>query len=595
MSNRKRITKGQVLALLVALLLMVFGTIGNVLATTSGGKVKVRRVTFCDDEGKIVSGQLYIPNTATKDTPAPAVLTNHGGGASSEAQSSYNIELSRRGFVVLSWDASNSGSSEKSSDATHGGEAAYDFIQSLDFVQKDQLAASGHSMGGVYSYMIAQNHPDNVRLEVALGMNPGMNDVEVFDTNYACIIGEDDESSLVRCGGNILNMMTDAKYLQLFGLSEGESIVPGQLYGDFEAGTGRVFYVPNSSHAGGMINPEYVQVYLDTVQSVLDAPNPLPGSDQVWMQKDFAMIAQFAGLVAFLFCLASMLLKTKAFSGLILPERKSVGFPSKSPAWWAAILIVMFLPTLLFIWGTTRAQVIDFTSFMKLDNTANGFAIWSLISACALLVFFLIYHFGYGKKHGGNLMTYGLSSEAAANRIGIGYLGRAFAFAVTVIGGSYLAYTIMYCITCGDIHIWLATLRPVTLIRLPYFPLYFLLQFPFYLVGTLCGRSFSLNNGERSKGAGMRSSLLLSLLIGILGLSIIFIVFNIAFRTTGTVLFPENRGYIYAGAIFSMLPAFAVGNTINCYITNKTNSIYAGLFSAVLWSTWVMIASNALA
>lgn len=594
MSNSK-ITKNQILALLVVLALMVIGTIGNISATTLGGAVKVRRVTFCDDSGRIVSGQLYIPKTATVETPAPAVLTNHGGGASSEAQSSYNIELSRRGFVVLSWDASNSGSSEASPDATHGGEAAYDFVQSLDFVQKDQLAASGHSMGGVYSYMIAQNHPENIRLEVALGMNPGMNDVEVFETNYACIIGDNDESSLVRCGGDIMNLMTNEKYLTLFGLSEGEAVVPGQLYGDFAAGTGRVFYVPHSSHAGGMINTEYIQVYLDTVQSVLAAPNPIAGSDQVWMYKDFAMAAQFAGLIGFMFCLASLLLKSAAFAGLILPERKAVGFPAKSPAWWVAILAVMFVPSLLFIWGTTRAQVIDFTSFMKLDNTANGVAVWSLISACALLAIFFVYHFLYGKKHGGSLMTYGLATQPDENRVTLPYIAKAFGFAAVVIGGTYLAYSLMYTATCGDIHIWLATLRPVTLIRLPYFPLYFLLQFPFYLTGTLCGRSFSLNNGERSKGAGMRNSLLLSLLIGILGLSVIFIVFNIAFRTSGTVLFPANRGYIYAGAIFSMLPAFAVGNTINCYVTNKTNSIYAGLFSGVLWSTWVVIAANALA
>ncbi len=41
-----------------------------------------------------------------------------------------------------------------------------------------------------------------------------------------------------------------------------------------------------------------------------------------------------------------------------------------------------------------------------------------------------------------------------------------------------------------------------------------------------------------------------------------------------------------------MIPAFAVSNTINCYITNKTNSIYAGLFSAVMWSTWIMTADQ---
>lgn len=222
-------------------------------------------------------------------------------------------------------------------------------------------------------------------------------------------------------------------------------------------------------------------------------------------------------------------------------------------------------------------------------------AIWAVLSAVVLFAYFLFYHFTYGKKNGGNLMTYGLSTAATENHISLRYLGKALAFSALVIGTTYLCYLAMYVATGGDIHLWLATIRPVTPIRVKYLPAYLLMQAPFYVAGTIAGRSISLNNGERSKGHGMRNSLILSLLIGILGLAAIFTIFEIVFRTTGTVLFPQNRGYIYAGAIFSMLPSFSVGNTINCYVTNKTNSIWAGLFSGILWSTWVLVASNAIA
>ncbi len=55
---------------------------------------------------------------------------------------------------------------------------------------------------------------------------------------------------------------------------------------------------------------------------------------------------------------------------------------------------------------------------------------------------------------------------------------------------------------------------------------------------------------KEQKGSGMRNSMILSLFVRVLGLGLLFLVFNIVFRTTGTVLFPKNRGYIYAGAIF---------------------------------------------
>ena len=582
------------IAFVCAIALMVVGTIFNVSFTTNHGNVKVTRVTYSDDLGNIISGQLYIPKTATVDSPAPAVMTNHGGGNSSEAQSSYNVELARRGFVVLSWDASNCGSSEKSSDETHGGEATYKFLQSLEYVDHTHLAASGHSMGGVYSYMVAQNHPENIKVEIPVGMNPGMNDTSYFGTNYACIIGSKDESNLVRCNGNIVNMANSAPYHALFQIPDDETIEVNKVYGSFEDGTARVFYMPNSSHSGAMINHALLEVYLDTIQTALTAPNPMPGSNQVWMWKDFGMLLQFAGLVTLLFAMASALLNSKAFESLILPEREPVGYKVKSPMWYVAMIFLFFVPAVCFIPFSTLAQKVNVSSFMKLDATANGIAIWAVLSSILLFAFFLFYHYTYGKKHHGCLMNYGLSTEAAENRVSISYICKALAFAFIIIGGTYIPYMFMYETTSGDIHIWLATLRPVTFIRIKYIPLYLILQAPFYFAGTIAGRSISLNNGDRSEGHGMRNSLIVSLLIGTLGLFIIYLVFNIVFRTTGTVLFPKNRGYIYAGAVFSMLPSFAIGNTINCYVTNKTNSIYAGLFSGILWSTWVLVASNAI-
>lgn len=581
--------------LTLAILLMAVGTFLNLAVNTNGGEVKVRRVTYSDSSGNMVSGILYIPRTATKETPAPAVLTNHGGGASAEAQSSYNVELARRGYVVLSWDASNSGSSEASPDETHGGEASYNFLQSVDYVKKDQLVTSGHSMGGVYSFMVAGNHPDHVKAEIAVGMNPGMNDTENFHTNYICIIGEHDESNLVRSDGDVLNTAHNELYHNFFGLADDEVLEVGKMYGSFEEGTARIFYMPDSSHAGAMINKELLTIYLDTVMTAAAPPNPISASDQIWGFKDLGMVLQFAGMILLMFAAASLLLETKFFSGLILPVRKPVGFLKNSLMWWVSILLLLFLPTILFIPGTTLAQKVDVTSMLKLDNTANGFVLWSLISAGVILILFLVFHYFYGKRAGGCLMTYGLSTKAETNEIGIGYILKALFFACCIIGITYASYLLMYYLTGGDIHIWLASIRPVTYIRMPYYPVYFILQIPFFLFSTLAGRSISLNNGERTGGSGMRNSMILSLLFGILGLGLLFLVFNITFRTTGIVLFPKNRGYIYAGAVFSMIPAFAVSNTINCYVTNKTNSIYAGLFSAVMWSAWILTAANAIA
>ena len=583
------------IVLAVAILMIVVGAILHVAINTDFGNVKVDRLTVLDSEGKEVSILVYKPNTATAETPAPAVITNHGGGNSIEAQGSYNMELARRGYVVVSWDASNSGMSEKSMDPTHGGEAAYSFTVSLPFVDSSSIAASGHSMGGVYTFMIAQNHPENIKIVIPIGMNPGMNDTKSpFLTNYACIIGSTDESNLVRSNGDILNMAHNEQYHDFFALADDEVLEVNKVYGSFEDGTGRAFYMPDSSHAASMINSGLIALYLDIIQEVVPAPNPIDSTNQIWGWRDFGSILEFFGLILFFFGMSLTLLCTDYFASLHLSALKKVGFSAGTLAWFVCLILLILIPVVLFIPTSTMAMRYTVPSFMGLDTTANGFAIWSFITGLVLLVFFLVFHFAFGKNRGGNVRSYGLAT-AESDGFHISYVAKAFLFALLVTGTTYVVYILLFYLTCEDMRVWLAVIRPVPTFRIKYVPVYLLIQLPFFLTGGLAARSINMNNGERSNGKSMFLSVLTSALIGMSGLVVMFLVYWVTFKTTGIVLFPNDRGYIFAGAIYSMLPSFLVGNCINCYITNKTNSVYAGVFCAVLWATWIMVGGNAIA
>ncbi len=583
------------IVLAAAVLLLVAGAALHIAINTDFGRVTVDRLTVLDGEGKEVSLLVYKPDTATAETPAPAVITNHGGGNSIEAQGSYNVELARRGYVVVSWDASNSGLSEKSMDPTHGGEAAYSFTASLPFVDSSNMAASGHSMGGIYTFMIAQNHPENIKIVIPVGMNPGMNDtVSPFLTNYACIIGSTDESNLVRSDGDILNMAHNEQYHDFFGLAEDEVLEVDRVYGSFEDGTGRAFYMPDSSHSASMINGGLIALYLDLVQDNVPAPNPIGSTDQIWGWRDFGSILEFFGLILFFFGMALWLLSTDYFASLHLKALPEVGFKAGSPAWLVCLVLLMLIPVVLFIPSSTLAMKITVPAFMGLDATANGFALWSLITGLVLLVFFLVFHFAFGAKRGGNARTYGLAT-AETDGFHVSYVLKSLLFALLVTGSTYIVYIFLFYLTREDMRVWLAVIRPIPMFRIRYLLAYLLIQLPFFLAGGLAARSINMNNGERTGGLRMFRSVLLSALVGMAGLIVMFLVYWITFKTTGVVLFPNDRGYIFAGAIYSMLPSFLVGNCINCYITNKTNSVYAGVLCAVLWATWIMVGGNAIA
>lgn len=99
-------------ALTLILVLMAFGclTIAHGIQTDHGN-IAVSRGAFETDVGTLTY-KLYVPASATEETPAPGVLLLHGYQNDHETCAAYAIELARRGAVVLSLDEYGHGYSE---------------------------------------------------------------------------------------------------------------------------------------------------------------------------------------------------------------------------------------------------------------------------------------------------------------------------------------------------------------------------------------------------------------------------------------------------------------------------------------------------
>lgn len=165
--------------------------------------------------------KLYVPENATADTPAPAVLLLHGYQNDHETCGAYAIELARRGVVVLALDEYGHGTSEPGlvnrgyvnhkvtvnygedseedgtyvsidgptrykvmmnfsnlsffdsyyttdsdgntlTDSSCGGIAAYALLADLPFVDSSRMALSGHSMGTWSSWTVAAAYSNTV-------------------------------------------------------------------------------------------------------------------------------------------------------------------------------------------------------------------------------------------------------------------------------------------------------------------------------------------------------------------------------------------------------------------------------------------------
>ena len=64
--------------LILALALVFIGFIGASLIQTNFGDVSITKLNFETEDGLTLSALLLIPDSATADNPAPAVVTVHG-------------------------------------------------------------------------------------------------------------------------------------------------------------------------------------------------------------------------------------------------------------------------------------------------------------------------------------------------------------------------------------------------------------------------------------------------------------------------------------------------------------------------------------
>ena len=107
--------KRRYLVLIIGLVLMLSGV--SLAATTQigFGSVSVREVQFQADDGSKIYANLQKPVYATDTNPLPGVVVIHGSMQNKEWVMAFGIELSRRGFVVLTIDANGHGDSDPGS------------------------------------------------------------------------------------------------------------------------------------------------------------------------------------------------------------------------------------------------------------------------------------------------------------------------------------------------------------------------------------------------------------------------------------------------------------------------------------------------
>lgn len=130
-------------AFLISLMALLLCSLVNWGVITGWGDVRITRITQVGDEGLRYSAIMYVPESASQETPAPAVIMVHGNSGNARNHESWAVEFTRRGYVVLSVDNLGAGDSEYSIDVGNRAVplAFADYLFSLPFVDAERVVA----------------------------------------------------------------------------------------------------------------------------------------------------------------------------------------------------------------------------------------------------------------------------------------------------------------------------------------------------------------------------------------------------------------------------------------------------------------------
>lgn len=587
---------------IVSLLLIFIGSsLGN-LIQTDFGKVTIKEVKFIGSYGNIIEGYLYIPKGVNKDNPAPAVINIHGYLNTKEFQNGFSIEYARRGYVVLAIDMPGHGYSDPVPGGLtgffSGGPAAFNFLSTLDIVEKDKIAFEGHSMGGWNAVSATEIYGDKINTVVLVGSSSGTFGQQNFGPespfNFAMIFGVADE--FVALNWELMDaraVNTSQKMKTVF--NSHEDIVNGKLYGSFDNKTARALYQIKSTHAGEHISKEGIGKAVEFVQNAMPGKNPLPSENQIWKYQELTKLLNLIGIAFFIFAFGTLLLNTKFFGSLKQQRYDSIEFKGKPVITFIFLVIATVIPALTYFqfYGITflEASFLEGASWRPQGLTFS-IAIWTLVNSGLMLLLLGIWHQVFAKKAGGKLFEYGLSTSSEKFSFSWNYIGKTLLLAITILGAvQTIAVTIGHIFKI-DFRYWIVGFKALNFSHFRIMLVYILPFFFFYLVSSMVSQAYlRIRINENDRYAHLKDYLLTIFVQGFGMLLIVMINYGGAWYTGVATFTNYTLECIVAIQFMVLLPYSGI---ISKYFTSKTGNIYLGSMLNAIFITGYIVVSQAV-
>jgi len=569
-------------ALIIGLILMLFGSLLAMFIQTDFGKVEIKEVSFVTNDNAVLAGMLYIPKTASAKNPRPAVVCVHGGNSTRHLQSAFAIELARRDYVVFAIDQTKNGLSSLNPAAENGNLAAVAYVKTLDFVDKNNIGVEGHSMGGGVFTAVVNNRVPGVRSAVLNGVSLRVID-EVdpspasLHMNVAYVIGQYDENAGPTNwrvnGPRYANTAPDVK--RVFGVTE--DIEVGRIYGSVSQNNVRVMYQPKTWHVWMLYSTTAVKLNLDFFNMTMVGSNGLDTQKQIWMWKEIGVSISYIGLFAVIFGLLGILANIALFK----PALTEIASPqmSNSLMYWIFLLLITIAPIIavqpLYMRGNALLQKLPY----YIGTHINGILFWQLVTVAIILVINLLL-----KK-----VTPGYDWNIDKKLYAVGWksIGMSFIMGLIIFIAAYSLTHFVYFLFNVPVKLLQGEADLFTLIRFKAFIAYLPLYTLYYLV--LC---YAQMSGLDVKGGSTKQLYIVTIVANLLGILIFTALFYGTVPFMGISVLHNQR--FAAGVLAAFIPGIIACSLFEVYAYKKTGNIYAGAFANALIFAWLSVASGGL-
>lgn len=481
--------------LILALVICLISSVGASLFQTDFGSIDYQDLTIHTASGNKLDALLLIPETATDENPAPAIVVSHGWYNNREMQDLNYVEYARRGYVVVAISMYGHGDSSNLPYGTwwndeNNANGLYDavkFVAELPCVDATRIGVTGHSNGALACREAVLQDEAGLIAAALLVSNDAVYKNEngefynMFGARDAAIIACQYDEFFHRVNGaaprDYMKQVTAQSFLN-FGIDPAEG----------EVRSADIFYeqeIDGETAIRGIFNPAIIHPWAhfsaDCVaygasffDKALGAPVALEHGDQIWQWKAAFNGLGIVGFFMFVLSFALVLLDTPIFASLkaegeVLPaparEDKAKGRYIRGRIWATVWAILSYFIAFVLGYAILRLGFLN-------QEASRCIGYWCVLTGLVTLA-----QMRKSKKKDG------VDSAARGARPGWGVLAKSALLALVVVAAAFAIVYVSDALLLTDYRLWcFATIRAFDLSHLSmvlkFLPLWLLYYIP---------------------------------------------------------------------------------------------------------------------